>query len=356
MSVPTTMKAWTQTESNSLSITEIPVPKPQANQVLVKVAYAAQNPTDWKHANFLSLPGVISGCDFSGTVVSLGTHLASPLKVGDKVAGCVHGGWSKEEGSYAEYTIVESDLCFVVPESLKLEEAATFGAGWVTAAQIIVQRQGKAFPPADTKVSGHPWYIVYGASTSVGLFAVPLAKILGYRVLAVCSPHSFDLVKSYGADAVLDYHHHEKAIDDALKITDGGVEYALDTISDGDSLKLVINMMGKKAKQLNGTHPISEEVRKINPGLKIESTITYTLLGKTFNLTPRESNKWTITASKEDREFGAESFKKTPELIVKYGLKPNPIDIKGGFDNVLKGLDDLKNGRVSGKKVVIKIA
>ncbi|WVN88002.1 uncharacterized protein L203_103200 [Cryptococcus depauperatus CBS 7841] len=157
MSVPTTMKAWTQTESNSLSITEIPVPKPQANQVLVKVAYAAQNPTDWKHSNFLSLPGVISGCDFSGTVVSLGTHLASPLKVGDKVVGCVHGGWSKEEGPYAEYAIVESDLCFVVPESLKLEEAATFGAGWVTAAQTIVQRQGKAFPPADTKVSGHPW-------------------------------------------------------------------------------------------------------------------------------------------------------------------------------------------------------
>ncbi|WVN88001.1 uncharacterized protein L203_103199 [Cryptococcus depauperatus CBS 7841] len=82
----------------------------------------------------------------------------------------------------------------------------------------------------------------------------------------------------------------------------------------------------------------------------------YTLLGKTFNLTPRESNKWTIPASKEDREFGVKIYKKTPELIVKYGLKPNPIEIKGGFDDVLEGLDDLKNGRVSGKKVVMKIA
>ncbi|WVN88983.1 uncharacterized protein L203_104198 [Cryptococcus depauperatus CBS 7841] len=356
MSVPTTMKAWTQTESNSLSITEIPVPKPQANQVLVKVAYAAQNPTDWKHGNFLSLPGVINGCDFSGTVVSLGTHLASPLKVGDKVAGCVHGGWSKEEGSYAEYAIVESDLCFIVPESLKPEEAATFGVGWVTAAQTIVQRQGKAFPPADTKVSGHPWYIIYGASTSVGLFAVPLAKVLGYRVLGVCSPHSFDLVKSYGADAVIDYHHHEKAIEDALKITDGGVEYALDTISEGDSFKLVINMMGKKAKQLNAILSVPEEAKKINPSLKSEFTVMYTLFGKAFNFMPRESNKTPIPASKEDREFGVEIFKKTPELIVKYGLKPNPIEIKGGFGDVLEGLDDLKNGRVSGKKLVIKIA
>lgn len=355
LQIPQTMKAWTQNESNWLSITEVPVPQPKVNQVLIKIEYVAQNPTDWKHAVGQSLPGVINGCDYAGTVVKLGSQLKAPLKIGDKVAGCVHGGWSKEEGSYAEYAAIDSNMCFIVPDSMKMEEAATYGVGWVTAAQTIVFRQGKAFPPGDTKVSGNPWYIVYGASTSVGLFAVPLAKALGYRVLGVCSPHSFDLVKSYGADATVDYHEQDKAIEEALKITDGGVEYALDTISQDDSFKIAIGMMGKKGKQLNATLPIPEEAQKINPDLKTEFTLMYSLFGIEFNWTPRSSEKMMILATKEDRTFGEEIYKRTPELIAKYGIKPNPITIKGNFEDVAKGLEDLKNGKASGEKQVIKM-
>ena len=77
-----------------------------------------QNPTDWKHSANMSPPGAILGCDFSGTVVKLGPNPKVNLKVGDKVAGCVHGGLFENKGSYAQYLKAQSDLVFRVPEGL----------------------------------------------------------------------------------------------------------------------------------------------------------------------------------------------------------------------------------------------
>ncbi|TYJ54728.1 hypothetical protein B9479_004575 [Cryptococcus floricola] len=361
-SIPKTMKAWVQNESHWLDIQEVPVPQPKDNQVLVKIQYASQNPSDWRHTSYLSVPGVIHGCDFAGTVVALGSNLASPLKLGARVAGMVHGGYYEDEGAYAEYTLADSDMTWLVPEGLGLPEAATYGVGWFTAAQAMVQRQGKAFPAlGDTNVTGNPWasahsfYIVYGGSSSVGLFGIQLAKILGYKVLATASPHSFPLVKSYGADVVLDYHNADEAIAEALKITDGGVELALDTISDGDSFRITVEMMGKKGKQLNTFLPLPDHVHELNPELKVEMTGVYTLLGKDFRF-PALGTSQIYPADAEDRRFGVEVFQQTPVLYSKYGMKPNPVQITGGFEDVSKGLELLKNGKISGKKSVIKIA
>ncbi|WVQ71505.1 hypothetical protein IAR50_001044 [Cryptococcus sp. DSM 104548] len=353
--IPQTMKAWVQNDSSALSIQEVPVPELKANQVLVKVQYAAQNPTDWKHAGFLSVPGVINGCDYAGTVVKVGSGLSVPLKVGDRVAGSVHGGYFKDEGSYAQYAAVESDLTWVVPESIKLEDAATFGVGWVTSLQTIIQRQKHAFPDVEKRITGNPWYIVYGGSTSVGLFAVQLAKALGYRVLAFASPHSNDLVKSYGADAVVDYHNQDEGIAEALKVTDGGAEYGLDTISEGDSFKIIVGALGKKGKQLNAILPPPENIKDLNPNLFVEWTLMYTLFGQEFDWTPRSPGKNIWPASQEDRKFGAEAFKHTPAIIEKFSIKANPVKVTGGFEDVVKGLDLLKNNKLSGTKSVIKI-
>ncbi|EAL22378.1 hypothetical protein CNBB5510 [Cryptococcus deneoformans B-3501A] len=247
-------------------------------------------------------------------------------------------------------------MCFVVPEGIPLEEAATFGIGYMTAAQAVVYSQGKALPPGDTKVSGNSWYIVYGASASVGLFATSLAKALGYRVLGICSPHSFSLVKSYGADATIDYHNQSQAISEALDLTDGGVEFALDAISEGDSFRNIVKMMGQRGKQLNVMLPVPDDVRKINPELKIEFTGVRTLWGAEFKFGLRDSEKSTWPADPNGRVFGEELFRKTPELVAKYGIKPNPVKIRGGFEDIGAGLEDLKDGKVSGQKLVLKVA
>jgi len=344
------MKAFAQNENEkAASVKEISVPKLEENDILIKVSYAAQNPTDWKHSAFLSPPNAILGCDLSGTVVAIGSSPKNTsIKVGDKVAGCVHGGLFEDKGSYAEYARAESDLIFKVPEGQKMEEMAVFGVPWVTACQAMISSQGKSWPPA--KVSGNPWYLIYGASSSVGLFALQLAKIMGYRPIAICSPHNFDLVKSYGAEATVDYHDGEKASEEVKRISGGGVELGLDTISEKDSFKIAIGGFGEKGGQLNSILPPSDEAKKIRSDVKVVNTLMYTLFGHEFKFGPNK-----IPASESDRAFGVEVNQRTPELIKKYGIKSNPIVIKGGMETIKDGFEEMKAGKVSGKKLVYKI-
>ncbi|WWD15642.1 hypothetical protein CI109_100064 [Kwoniella shandongensis] len=353
--IPKTMRALVQEDkAMKVSVKEIPVPEIADDEVLVKVEYAAQNPTDWKHAAWLSAPGVINGCDYSGTVVKVGSNLKVPLQLGDKVAGWTHGGVYTDRGAFAEYTKVPADLTFKVPESLKMEDAATFGVGWGTANQVLFGTQKHDFPPQ--QVSGNPWYIIYGASSSVGLFAIQLAKAIGYKVLGVASPHSFDLIKAYGADEAVDYHDAEKAIAEAKRITDGGVEFALDTISEGASFKIAIGMMGDKGKQLNCLLPPPKEAKEINENVKIVDTLGYTMFGKEFNFTAALPHDTIIPANPEDRKLGAAIAAHSNEVITKYKIKANPVVIRGTLDDVTSGFEDMKNGEVSGKKLVYKIA
>ena len=91
----------------------------------------------------------------AGTVVAVGSNIRAPLKVGDKVAGIVHGNLYTEQGTFAEYTRAQSDVLFKIPEGLSEADASTFGVAWYTALQALVQSQGAQWPPA--KVEGEPW-------------------------------------------------------------------------------------------------------------------------------------------------------------------------------------------------------
>lgn len=103
---------------------------------------------------------------------------------------------------------------------------------------------------------------------------------MGYRPIAVCSPHNFDLVRSYGAEATIDYHDGEKASAEIKRISGGGVELGLDTISEGESYKISIAGFGEKGGQLNLILPPPKEAHDIRPDVKLVSTIMYTLFGR----------------------------------------------------------------------------
>ncbi|ORY31400.1 enoyl reductase [Naematelia encephala] len=346
-SIPKTMKALMQEDKErKVSIKEVPVPTLEANDVLVKIEYTALNPTDWKHSAVWSPPGCISGCDFSGTVVSIGTDLAVPLKVGDKVAGAVHGGVWPDKGSNAEYARAESDLVFKVPEGLEMDKAATFGVPWLTACQTLIESQGQQFPPA--KVSGSPWLLIYGGSSSVGLFAIQLAKAMGYRVVAVCSPHSFDFVKSYGADELVDYHGGDAA-SEIKRITDGTLDRALDAISEGSSFEIAIGGFGKQGR-LNCILQPSDEVKGISKDVEIVFTTMKTLFGKAYKFGSED-----MPASAKDRAFLVELMRKTPEIITKYGIRANRLLLRNGLEHITEGWQEMKEGKVSGKKLVYRI-
>lgn len=142
-------------QGHKVAIKDHPVPPVGDNDILIKTVSVAQNPTDWKrmcidsysgsktidhpylHAGWLAdvddngKPGTVLGVDFSGTVVKAGKAVASP-KVGEHVAGFVHGACFEDEGAFAEYIKTPADLVWVVPKgTLSHDEASTLGCACV---------------------------------------------------------------------------------------------------------------------------------------------------------------------------------------------------------------------------------
>ncbi|KAL7420011.1 hypothetical protein Q5752_004975 [Cryptotrichosporon argae] len=349
MSAPKQMKALVEGADFKPAVQTIDVPQLEANDVLIKVAYASQNPTDWKHAAGISPPNAILGCDLAGTVVALGPDLKTPLQVGDRVAGFVHGGLFDSKGAYAEYARAESDLIWKVPDDVKLEDAATAGVPWITAAQALIHSQKKPFPPAKED----EWLLVYGGSTGVGLYALQLAKLQGYKVVTTCSPHNFELVKSYGADAAVDYRAPNAAAQ-IKEATAGTVRLGLDCISEGDSFKISADAFGDNGGQLNTLLPPPQD--RPRKDVDLVMTLAYTLQGKAFDFGPRDGNKMHFDGSASDRAFHVELCKHTPEYFAKHGLRAPPVKIRGGLEDIPAGFEEMKAGKVSGTRLVYKIA
>ncbi|KAJ9108603.1 hypothetical protein QFC19_002320 [Naganishia cerealis] len=356
--IPSRMKALVIHDTErTAEVKEHPVPDLEDNDILVKVAYVAQNPTDWKHVAFWGKPRATDGCDFSGKVVALGKNLVdSSWQIGDLAAGIVHGGQFRDR----EYLRVPSNAAWKVPTSsskVGLREAPVYGIGFGTAAQALYARLDVPYPPA--KVQGDEWFLVYGGSTSVGLFAVQLAKLAGFKVVATCSSRNFDLVKQYGADEVVDYRDSEAATKKIRSITGESLRRGLDTISETSSLKITLNSFadtdanGKRKLQL--LLPISDEGKALaeKRGVDAQTNWVYTCISDTFHF----FKDLTIEGVPADREFYAKLCKDTPAFIEEYNVRPNPItDMEGGLKGILeKGFNLMQAGKVSASKLVFKI-
>lgn len=99
---------------NARVVNDAPVPACPNDYILVKVEAVALNPTDWKHIDFIAKPDYhhTVGCDYAGTVVSIGSSVTKSLKVGDRVTGFAHGSKHEdpESGCFAEYTKGKGDI------------------------------------------------------------------------------------------------------------------------------------------------------------------------------------------------------------------------------------------------------
>jgi threonine dehydrogenase-like Zn-dependent dehydrogenase len=279
---------------------------------------------------------------------------------------------------HSEYLRVPSNAAWKVPPSsskVGLREAPVYGIGFGTAAQALYARLDVPYPPA--KVEGEEWFLVYGGSTSVGLFAVQLAKLAGFKVVATCSPKNFDLVKSYGADEVVDYKDSEAAIKKIRSVTGESLRRGLDTISEASSLEIVLNSYadsdanGKRKLQL--LLPIPDESKELaeKRGIQAETNWVYTCISDVSiaspfyfaraNLSRPQTFHFfkdiTIEGIPSDREFYAKLSKDTPAFIEEYGIRPNPItDMPGGLGGLLKGFEFMASGKVSASKLVYKVA
>jgi NADPH:quinone reductase-like Zn-dependent oxidoreductase len=173
----------------------------------------------------------------------------------------------------------------------------------------------------------------------MGIFTIQLAKAAGYKVVATASPHNFDLVKSYGADEIVDYSDADKAVEQIKQITGGGVTRAVDLISLEDSVAISLKSFKEGSdNKLRLTLPQPESTKTIRPDVDVVNTLAYTAFGKAFQFTPNVA----LPAIPQDRAFHEELVKITPQLIKDYNLRPPPTDVRPGLESIEQAFDEMK--------------
>jgi len=232
-------------------------PVPEDNQVLIKVIATTVTSTDCNVRNFTFVPGVfqlparlfmfgvfkprinILGIDLAGEIETVGKDVKR-FREGDKVFGTP----GMTFGAHAEYTCVpESGALTIKPENISWEEAGAIFLGASTAL-FFLRDKGNIQP--GNKI------LIYGASGAIGTYAVQLAKYFGAHVTGVCSTTNLELVKSLGADKVIDYTKED--------YSESGEMYdlVLDTVG-----KTSFSQCRKSLKQKGVFLPVSMDLKEL---------------------------------------------------------------------------------------------
>lgn len=310
-----------------VELRDIERPLPTADQVLVRVRAASVNRADLDliHAEpaftrlFLGLRAPRNrrvGCDVAGTVEAVGPSV-SRFQPGDEVFADL---FSFGQGSFAEFLCAPERAFQAMPSGLSFEEAATLPHSAILALQGLRLRNGRTPRPGDR-------VLVVGASGNVGPFAVQIAKSMGADVTGVCSTAKMDLVRSIGADDVIDYS--------TTDFTRTGRRY--DWIIDTDSHHSIFR--ARRALRPGGVY--------VTLGGNALPILGALLLGPLISL----AGSRTMGLMLWWRPFKAEDVAVLKELVAAGKVAP-VIDRRFSLDEIVDGLRYVDEGRARGKVVI----
>jgi NADPH:quinone reductase-like Zn-dependent oxidoreductase len=311
----------------NLKFQEIEKPTPADDQLLVKVRAASVNPLDWHFIEgtpYIMRAGVglrkptdtRLGVDFAGTVEAVGKNVTK-FKPGDEVFG-------GRTGAFAEYVCVrEARAVALKPANITFEQAASVPIAGITALQGL-RDKGKVQP--GQKV------LINGASGGVGTFAVQIAKSYGAEVTGVCSTRNLDMVRSLGADHVIDYTKED------FTKSDQRYDVILDNVANHSlsECRRVLNPNGKYV--LIGGGGVNES-RWLGPGLThaFKAMFLSKFVSQQMGMMLAELNQKDLTFLADLMESG----KVTPVIDKRYKLSELP-----------QAIEYLEQGHARGKVVI----
>lgn len=325
---------------------EVPSRPLEPNEVRIKTKSAGINPIDWKTIDANLADGAAQGNDFAGTVIEVGSEVKH-TKVGDTVAGGVGGGNvdDKEQGTFASEIRLAEDLLFRFPTPLKdagsdeisssvpttFEQAASLGIAAVTTAI--------AFEKHENPQPGE-YALIFGATSSLGFYALQYARSIGYKVIAVSAPSP--ILEGLGVEWL---DRHTDWVAKAKEISGDNITFALDAIALDNSQDLVVQTT-KKVLAISdpGTAP-----SKVPEGITVEHPLYFFCYQEVKKLGPHAFPDPEKTIAR-----GPELVAKINELFAKKAIKALPIRVLHGLDKVNDGLQLSRKG-VRGLKVVIDV-
>lgn len=172
----------------------------------------------------------------------------------------------------------------------------------------------------------------------------------GMKVLATCSPHNFPLVKSYGADAVFDYHTHTDATTAIRAATKNRLRYALDCISTDSTMEFCYACLGRTGGRYVRLEPFAASLHT-RPTVTPDWVIGSMVHGKEIGWPPPLARE----ADGDVRVWAAGWYRTVQRLLDAGRVRAHPVRVSEGWEAILSGIEVLAKGEISGEKVIVRI-
>ncbi|TEB38676.1 GroES-like protein [Coprinellus micaceus] len=328
------------TAPGQLGVVQDTIPEPAEDQVVIRVEYSTLSPFDLYNLDrnfFVFKYPHVFGVTASGTIAKVGSSVPD-LSVGDRVIALPFPPGNK---GLQAYTLQSRSVVTKIPDSLPLEKAVTYPDNFTTAFFTLFNQLDLPIPdewPAkDTPNSVRP-ILVYGAGSTSGQHTIQLLKYAGYtNVVAVASKKHEQFLETLGAAHVVDYNSPSFA-EDVIMAAGGKVELVVDSISlpstfalikDEASMETDGELVQEAPKEIQDTFPE-------NVSLIAVSTFFF----------------------QKDKRLADTLIPVFLPKLIGIGLQPNRVRLLNHADlltRVKDGFDLLRQNKISGEKLVIKV-
>lgn len=320
-----------------MTIKDSPIPKPNDDQLVIKVIVSGSNPKDWKIPEWMNNPHN-SGDDIAGIVHEVGKNVTE-FKPGDRVFAFHE--MVKPNGSFAEYAVAWQHTTAHLPASTSFEEGAAVPLAALTAAVGLFRHLGLPQPWTPTTSTKPTPLVIYGAASAVGIYTVQLAARAGIHPLICVAGNSQDHVKTFldpaKGDAVIDYRAGDEAVVKGIKDAARGAEllYAYDAVSEKGS---DVNLGKALSKGAVFTTVLPTKAEEAPPeGIRVVRTMVGSVHA-------------------EDKDLGFVYMRYFAKALQDGWFKGQRQEVvPGGLGGVQKGLENLKAGKANAVKYVFRI-